>query len=132
MRKIAAALFFVSLSTFINQSGSANASEVLDPRQGEPVKKICFASAINGWREIAGERHAVIVSKGVKEEYKLELFGVCDVSQAINSLGVSTRGSSCLTRGDDIVIKSTFSGSTKCSIKQIYTWNENADDTQDQ
>ena len=91
MRKIAAALFFVSLSTFINQSGSANASEVMDPRQGEPVKKICFASAINGWREIAGERHAVIVSKGVKEEYKLELFGVCDVSQAINSLGVSTR-----------------------------------------
>ena len=39
MRKIATALFFVSLSTFINQSGSANASEVMDPRQGEPVKK---------------------------------------------------------------------------------------------
>ena len=40
MRKIATALFFVSLSTFINQSGSANASEVMDPRQGEPVKNL--------------------------------------------------------------------------------------------
>lgn len=132
MHKIAAALFFVSLSTFTNHNVFANTSEIIDPRQGETVKKICFASAINGWREIAGQRHAVIVSKGVNEEYKLELFGICDVSQAISSLGVSTRGSSCLTRGDDIIVKNTFYGSEKCSIRHIYEWNENQKDTQDQ
>ena len=78
--------------------------ELVDVRQGEQVKQICFASSINGWREVEGQRHSVILTKGVRDEYKLDLSGVCDVSNAMMNIATRTRGSSCLTRGDEIIV----------------------------
>jgi hypothetical protein len=92
-------------------------------RQGDAVKQICFARSINGWRELKGQRHSVILTKGIKDEYKLDLSGVCDVSNSMNNIATRTRGSSCLTRGDEIIVSNGFSGTDRCLIKKIYRWD---------
>lgn len=105
--------------------------QLVDVRQGETVSQICFASSINGWREVKGQRHSVILTKGVRDEYKLDLSGVCDVSNAMMSIATRTRGSSCLTRGDEIIVTNGFSGADRCLIKKIYRWDSSLLETTD-
>ena len=102
-----------------------------DVRQGEEVKQICFASSINGWRELKGQRRSVILTKGVNDEFKVDLSGVCDVSQAMMKIGTRSRGSSCLTRGDDILVDNGFSGVDRCMITKIYIWNADKQESND-
>jgi|TARA_B110000438_G_scaffold302604_1_gene360823 hypothetical protein len=98
---------------------------------GNEVKRICFASSINGWKEFNGERHSIILTKGVKDEYKLELSGFCDVTKAMSNIATRTRGSSCLTRGDEIIVSDGFSGVDRCFIKKMYKWQaETLEDTE--
>jgi hypothetical protein len=98
---------------------------------GNEVKRICFASSINGWKEFNGERHSIILTKGVKDEYKLELSGFCDVTKAMSNIATRTRGSSCLTRGDEIIVSDGFSGVDRCFIKKMYKWqSETLEDTE--
>ena len=98
---------------------------------GNEVTRICFASSINGWKEFNGERHSIILSKGVKDEYKLELSGFCDVTKAMSNIATRTRGSSCLTRGDEIIVSDGFSGVDRCFIKKMYKWQaETLEDTE--
>ena len=98
---------------------------------GNEVTRICFASSINGWKEFKGERHSIILSKGVKDEYKLELSGFCDVTKAMSNIATRTRGSSCLTRGDEIIVSDGFSGVDRCFIKKMYKWqSETLKDTE--
>ena len=98
---------------------------------GNKVTRICFASSINGWKEFKGERHSIILSKGVKDEYKLELSGFCDVTKAMSNIATRTRGSSCLTRGDEIIVSDGFSGVDRCFIKKMYKWqSETLEDTE--
>ena len=111
------------LSACTSLPPESNREVEVSPRQGEEVKQICFASSINGWREVDGERSSVILTKGVSEEYKLDLSGICDLTYAFNSIATRTRGSSCLTRGDEIVFDDGLSGINRCMIKKIYTWN---------
>ena len=113
----------VFLSSCTNAPVENNQEVQINPRQGEEVRQICFASSINGWREVDGERSSVILTKGVSEEYKLDLSGICDLTYAFNSIATRTRGSSCLTRGDDIIFNNGLSGINRCMIKKIYTWN---------
>lgn len=94
-----------------------------DIRQGAEVNRICFRSQIRGWRE--HDRRSVIVEKGVREEFKLDLIGTCDPRDAFLSIGlVSTGGLSCLQRGDRLVTDDSFGG--RCSIRRIYEWDEDA------
>ena len=111
------------LSACTSVPPESNREVEVSPRQGEEVKQICFASSINGWREVDGERSSVILTKGVSEEYKLDLSGICDLTYAFNSIATRTRGSSCLTRGDDIIFNDGLSGINRCMIKKIYKWN---------
>jgi hypothetical protein len=98
---------------------------------GNEVKRICFASSINGWKEFNGERHSIILTKGVKDEYKLELSGFCDVTKAMSNIATRTRGSSCLTRGDEIIVSDGFSGVDRCFIKKMHKWQaETLEDTE--
>jgi hypothetical protein len=98
---------------------------------GNEVTRICFASSINGWKEFNGERHSIILTKGVKDEYKLELSGFCDVTKAMSNIATRTRGSSCLTRGDEIIVSDGFSGVDRCFIKKMYKWqSETLEDTE--
>ncbi len=98
---------------------------------GNEVTRICFASSINGWKEFHGDRHSIILTKGVRDEYKLELSGFCDVTKAMSNIATRTRGSSCLTRGDEIIVSDGFSGVDRCFIKKMYKWqSENLEDTE--
>ena len=100
-------------------------------RLGDEVKRICFASSINGWKEFHGDRHSIILTKGVRDEYKLELSGFCDVTKAMSNIATRTRGSSCLTRGDEIIVSDGFSGVDRCFIKKMYKWQaETLEDTE--
>lgn len=124
MKKIISAVFFVVFLVGCTTSNKTDSTpRTVDIRQGEEVKRICFASSINGWREIKGERQSVILTKGVRDEYRLDLSGICDVSRAMNNVATRTRGSSCLSRGDEIIIADGLSGLDRCFIKKIYTWN---------
>jgi hypothetical protein len=122
-RQLITLSFIGLLSACTNVAVENNKEAEINPRQGEEVKQICFASSINGWREVDGERSSVILTKGVSEEYKLDLSGICDLTYAFNSIATRTRGSSCLTRGDDIIFNDGLSGVNRCMIKKIYTWN---------
>ncbi len=109
------------------QSSSTGATETADAepdiRQGEEVNRVCFNNQIRNWRE--NDRKSVIVEKGVRDEYKLDLIGTCDPRDAFLSIGLVSRGGmSCLTRGDTLVTDDDFGGS--CSIRRIYEWNEDA------
>lgn len=109
------------------QSSAGTDSEMADAepdiRQGEEVSQICFNSQIRNWREL--DRKSVIVEKNFNEEYKLDLIGTCDPTQAFTTVGLVTRGaSSCLSRGDRLVTDEQFGGS--CSIRRIYKWNKDA------
>jgi len=71
------------------------------------------------------------LTKGVRDEYKLELSGTCDISKGMNSIATRTRGSSCLGRGDEIIVSDGFSGTERCFIKKIYNWKaENSEETE--
>lgn len=91
-----------------------------DPRQGKEVKQLCFNQQIDSWRE--NGRSSVIVRRGVKEEFKLDLSGLCDPDRAFVRVGLVTRGSPCLSGGDQLLTDSSFSGT--CIINKIYEWDE--------
>jgi len=99
-----------------------------DPRQGKEVSQICFSQQIRNWRE--NDRHSVIVEKGMKEEYKLDLVGACQPDQAFTSIGLVSRvgGGSCLSSGDRLVTDARFNDGI-CSIRRIYEWNKDAGQT---
>ncbi|MBI1340934.1 hypothetical protein GC169_12105 [bacterium] len=102
---------------------TARADEKVDPRQGEEVRQICFTSMIRNWRELDDD--SILVERGVKDVYKLELLGTCQPDDAFLSVGLVQRGgSSCLQRGDNVVTDSRFDGS--CVIRRIYKWNDEA------
>ncbi|MDP3495516.1 MAG: DUF6491 family protein [Hyphomonadaceae bacterium] len=95
-----------------------------DPRQGEQVKNICFQSQIRSWRE--NDRSSIIVEKGMKDEYKLELVGACQPDNALFSVALVSRfgGGSCLGPGDQLQTDARYDG--PCSIHRIYKWNKDA------
>lgn len=95
-------------------------AEKPDPRQGEEVSQICFQSQIRSWKEL--DNKSVIVEKGVREEYKLDLIGPCQPDDAFTSIGLISRGGgSCLSRGDQLVTDARYNDGT-CSIRRIYKW----------
>lgn len=95
-----------------------------DPRQGQEVRQICFNQQIRNWRE--NDRKSIIVEKGVRDEYKLELIGTCEPEDAFLNIGLVSRvgGGTCLSSGDQLVTDTRFDGS--CSIHRIYEWHKDA------
>jgi hypothetical protein len=95
-------------------------------RQGKEVDRICFASQINGWRELS--RDSILVEKGVNDWYQLDLSGTCEPDNAFDAIAVRTRpaGSPCLTKGDSI---QTFDAPIKgsCFIRSIHEWDDKAE-----
>jgi hypothetical protein len=103
----------------------AEADAKPDPRQGEQVSQLCFASQIRNWREL--DRRSVIVERGFKDEFRIELVGGCDPRDAFLSIGFVSRvgGGNCLSNGDRLVTDERYAGAI-CSIRRIYKWNEEA------
>lgn len=95
-----------------------------DARQGEEVRQVCFNQQIRNWQ--AHDRQSVIVVKGLRDEYKLDLVGTCDPRDAFTTIGLVSRGgSSCLSPGDQLVTDDR-TGAGPCSIRRIYKWNADA------
>jgi len=107
------------------QTPESRADAKPDPRQGEQVSQICFTSQIRNWREL--DRRSVIVERGLKDEYKLELAGTCEPQDAFTSIGFVSRvgGGSCLSTGDRLVTDARYNDGS-CLISRIYKWNEDA------
>jgi hypothetical protein len=116
-------LLLAACSTPATTTETADAKP--DPRQGKEVRQVCFNQQIRNWRE--NDRRSIIIEKGVKDEYKLELIGTCEPRDAFLSIGLISRvgGGSCLSSGDKLVTDSHFDGS--CSIRRIYEWHKDAD-----
>ena len=55
-RQLLTISMLVFLSSCTNAPVENNQEVQINPRQGEEVRQICFASSINGWREVDGER----------------------------------------------------------------------------
>jgi hypothetical protein len=110
----------------------ADTTEVaeVDPRRGEEVDRICFASNIRGFGETT--RSTVVVNAGVNQRYLLEVFRGCTNLDHAQSLAFDSF-SSCITRGDNILAFESFTGPSRhdfpsipCRINKIYEWNKDA------
>ncbi|MEM7640502.1 MAG: DUF6491 family protein [Pseudomonadota bacterium] len=109
----------------------ARAAEVFadDPRRGEEVKKICFASQIDSFGETTDR--AVVVREG-RDYYLIETFGGCFDLDFAQSLAIDSF-SSCLSKGDRILAfdnvfgRSNHTGfNQSCRVKTIYEWDRDA------
>ncbi|MFN3211652.1 MAG: DUF6491 family protein [Henriciella sp.] len=101
-----------------------------DPRRGDEVKRLCFASQIDGFGETT--KRAVVVSEGL-DDYLIETFPGCFDLDWAQGLAIDST-SSCLTKGDRLfAFDSPFgnhSGSgiqQSCRVKAIYEWDRDAD-----
>jgi hypothetical protein len=104
-------------------------SKPADPRIGEEVNSICFASTINGWRSIKGEDDAVLLERGVNDWYKVSLSGACDerLFRSAIAIGLESRpGGGCVSRGDVIIVEDTPGFTRRCMITRMYKWDEEA------
>jgi hypothetical protein len=121
-----AALMIAACSTS-EKSEAADAKP--DPRQGAEVKQVCFSQQIRTWREVKEDRRAVIVEKGMKEEYKLSLIGACQPQDAFINIGLVSRvgTGSCLSTGDRLVTDARYNDGD-CVISKIYEWHKDAAD----
>lgn len=100
-----------------------------DPRRGEEVRRLCFASQIDGFGETT--KRAVVVSEGL-DHYLIETFPGCFDLDWAQGLAIDST-SSCLTKGDRLfAFDSPFgnhSGSAvqqSCRVKAIYEWDRDA------
>jgi len=101
-----------------------------DPRRGEEVRQICFTRQLNGFDALT--RDSVVLERGANDRFLVTVVGGCDVRDSFASLGVRSRGTSCLTRFDDLVIDRPVSGFGRCQIDRIYEWNPDALDAADE
>jgi hypothetical protein len=120
-----AGLMLAACSTAANTEGATGAKP--DPRQGAEVRQICFSQQIRNWRTVKEDRRAVIVEKGIKDEYKLDLIGACQPQDAFLSIGLISRvgSGSCLSQGDRLVTDARYNDGD-CSISKIYEWHKDA------
>jgi hypothetical protein len=131
MTHIAKAFLAACASTLFIAAGCSTASTEKaeakpDPRQGAEVRNVCFSSQIRNWRAL--DNRSVIVEKGLKDEYKLELIGTCQPRDAFTSIGLVSRvgGGSCLEEGDRLITDARYDDGS-CSILRIYEWHKDAD-----
>ena len=97
-----------------------------DPRLGEPVDRICFASTIDGFSN--NERDTVVLREG-RDEYMIEVFGACPELENAFTIGIDS-ATGCLTNMDAIIIGDTLGGSgigpRRCTIKEMRKWDPKA------
>ena len=102
-----------------------------DPRRGDEVKKLCFASQIDSFGETT--KRAVVVREG-GDHYLIETFSGCFDLDWAQSLAIDS-ATSCLSRGDRIlafdsafVRKDDIGLQQSCRVKTIYEWDRDAED----
>ena len=100
-----------------------------DPRRGDEIDKLCFASQIDSFGLTT--KRAVVVREG-GDRYLVETFPGCFDLDWAQALAVDSFGS-CLTKGDRILaFDSVFAGAghhssrQSCRVKAIYNWDKDA------
>lgn len=102
---------------------------IADPRLGAEVDSICFAGTINGWRTVEGDDEAVILTKGVSDDFRVAVSGPCSASdfRFAQTIGIESRpGGGCVTRGDVLLVESAGDFVNRCFITRINRWDEDA------
>lgn len=100
-----------------------------DPRLGPEVDRICFQRSISGWRTIDGDDDGIILTRSVRDDYRVEYTGGCRSSdfRFAQTIGIAGRPSGgCLTRGDRLLVEGPGDFVNRCLITQINEWNDDA------
>jgi hypothetical protein len=101
-----------------------------DPRLGEEVRNVCFASTISGFHDATDD--TVVISKG-RQDYLIEVYGNCFNLDQAQQLAVDST-TSCLGKGDHIITTDSIAGFhdktgfgvQRCTIKSIHEWDSKA------
>jgi hypothetical protein len=100
-----------------------------DPRLGEEVDRICFASNIDSFGD--NTRDTFTVREG-RDYFLIEIFGSCPALQHAMTMRMDS-AMNCLTSGDHVIVSDslTTSSSTpfskaRCMVKSIYKWDPKA------
>lgn len=103
-----------------------------DPRRGDEIKKLCFASQIDSFGETT--KRAVVVREG-RDHYLIETFPGCFDLDWAQSLAIDS-ATSCLSKGDRIlafdsafVSKDDIRQQQSCRVKTIYEWDRDAEES---
>lgn len=110
-------------------AGDPDDKDKPDPRIGKEVNRICFSSTIDSWKAVKGEDNVVLLRKGVRHWYRVELNGPCrahDFRMAL-TIGIESRpAGGCVTRGDVILVRGPGDFVNRCHIRKIYEWDAKA------
>ncbi|MEZ5954577.1 MAG: DUF6491 family protein [Hyphomonas sp.] len=104
-----------------------------DPRLGEEVKQLCFASAIDSFGNTT--RDTLTVREG-GDHYLITVFPGCTNLDVAQSVALESR-TSCLSAGDHIVVSDSMMPSVhdrqdpfafqRCTVNGIYKWDPKAE-----
>ena len=102
-----------------------------DPRLGEEVRNMCFASSVDSFSN-ANER-TVVLEISPSKNYLVETSS-CPNLDSAQSIALDAH-TSCASKGDSLIVsdsafglgQSSGLGPVRCMIKGIYEWNEDAE-----
>jgi len=107
-----------------------------DVRLGEEVDRICFSSNIDGFR--SATRDTVILDRGVKDEYIVEVMRGCQNLKWAQAIQIDSH-LSCVSKFDNLIVYDSAFGTNstpgsveRCAIKKIYKWNKDAEETEEE
>lgn len=126
---LAAAACATQATDDTSADGDPAALAKADPRIGPEVNRICFQRSINGWRTIDGDNDAIILTRSVRDDYRVEYTGPCRASdfRFAETIGIVGRpAGGCLTRGDRLLVEGPGDFVNRCLITQINEWNRDA------
>lgn len=116
------------------EQAKADAVFAGDPRRGEEIDRLCFASQIDSFGETT--KRAVVVREG-RDYFLVETFPGCFDLDWAQSLAFDSM-TSCLSRGDrvfafdNVFARSDIVGHQQsCRIKSIYKWDRDAEAVED-
>ncbi|KCZ87674.1 DUF6491 family protein [Hyphomonas jannaschiana] len=105
-----------------------------DPRLGEEVDRICFASNIDSFGD--NTRDTFTVREG-RDYYLIEIFGSCPPLQHAMTMRMDST-MNCLTAGDHVIVSDSLTSSSstpfsksRCLVKSIYKWDPKAGEAED-
>ena len=106
-----------------------------DPRLGEEVDRICFASNIDSFGD--NTRDTFTVREG-RDHYLIEVFGTCTPLEHAVTVAIGS-ATSCLTNGDSIIVSDSLMprrdqpfSTARCVVKSMYKWDPKAEKAEDE
>ena len=105
-----------------------------DPRLGEEVDRLCFASNIDSFGNNTKDTFTV---KEGRDHYLIEVFGTCTPLEHAVTMAIGS-STSCLTNGDSIIVSDSLTGgrndpfgTARCVVKSMHKWDPKAESKED-